>query len=104
MVNNAVAFAERASEAVASVIEPDFSGGEVSLDLALNMAYENRPGLLIVPRAEYFTGQHGASSRVGVGHEAGLGGDLRFGNVTPFSLFGTDQAASISGDESCRVG
>lgn len=98
VVNNVVAFAERACNTVASVVDPDCSGLEVSVDLALNMGYEKSSGLILLPSAEYFAGVSGASSRGGAGHEGGRGGDLRFENVTTFSLCGTDQATSISGE------
>jgi len=97
VANNVVAFAERVSEAIATVVEPDSAGLEVSLDLAVGMGHKDSSGMVIVPRADFYAGGGGASGRSGVGHLGGRGADLGFGNVTKFSLFGTDQAASISG-------
>ncbi|CAM9538930.1 unnamed protein product, partial [Ectocarpus fasciculatus] len=97
LANRVVDFASMAMGEVSTVLNTDRFGSEISVDLAVTMSPpEGLDDVLLVPRGDYYAGGGGASGRSGVGYEGGRGTDLGFG-VTKYSLFGSDQCASISG-------
>ncbi len=90
-----VEFAEEVSRAVGSVINAGVEGLEISVDVGITVY---RTGVVLLPLADYYAGGGGASERSGTDHLGGRGRDLGFDTLTKFSLGGTDQAASVSGE------
>ncbi|CBJ33768.1 hypothetical protein Esi_0596_0002 [Ectocarpus siliculosus] len=97
LADNMVAFASTAFTEVSTVFNADRFGSEISVDLAVTMSRaQGSDDVLLAPRGDYYAAGGGASGRSGVGYEGGRGTDLGF-DVTKYSLFGSDQCASISG-------